>query len=62
MALDGNCDFNIVIRTLVYQDGRYQMGAGGGITCESELQFETNEVYQKAEALKRALEGESYGV
>lgn len=51
IGLDGNCDFNIVIRTLVYQDGRYHIGAGGGITCESEPEFEYEETCQKAAAL-----------
>ncbi|MDY2960669.1 MAG: aminodeoxychorismate synthase component I [Hornefia sp.] len=55
IGLDGNCDFNIVIRTAVYQDGIYQMGAGGGITWESELEFEYEEVFQKALALEKAI-------
>lgn len=51
IGFDGNCDFNIVIRTLVYQNGCYHIGAGGGITCESDPDFEYEETCQKARAL-----------
>ena len=56
IGFDGNCDFNIVIRTLVHQNGCYHIGAGGGITCESETEFEYEETCQKAAALIRAAE------
>ncbi len=55
LSLDGDCDFNIVIRTAVWKDGIYHVGVGGGITCESELDFEYEETWQKAKALLRAL-------
>lgn len=55
LSLDGDCDFNIVIRTAVYKDGVYHLGVGGGITCESELEFEYEETLQKAKALLQAL-------
>ena len=55
ISLDGNCDFNIVIRTAVYQDGVYHLGVGGGITCESELEFEYEETLQKAKAVLEAI-------
>ena len=57
ISLDGNVDFNIVIRTAVYQDGTYHIGAGGGITYESDTAFEYEETDQKAVALIRALGG-----
>lgn len=59
-SLNGDCDLNIVIRTAVYQDGIYHLGVGGGITCESELEFEYEETLQKAKAVLEALaeEGE----
>lgn len=50
LSLDGDCDFNIVIRTALYQNGVYHLGVGGGITCESELEFEYEETLQKAKA------------
>lgn len=55
ISLDGDCDFNIVIRTALCQNGVYHLGVGGGITCESELEFEYEETLQKAKALLEAL-------
>ncbi|MDO4541461.1 MAG: aminodeoxychorismate synthase component I [Bacillota bacterium] len=53
--LDGAMDLNIIIRTLLYKDGVYRIGAGGGITFESEPEFEYEEAWQKAKALLEAL-------
>ena len=55
IGLDGNCDFNIVIRTAVHKNGKYYLGVGGGITYESELEFEYEETLQKAKAVIEAL-------
>lgn len=55
MTLDGACDFNIIIRTAIYQKGNYHLGVGGGITCESDLEFEYEETLQKAKAILDAL-------
>ena len=55
LSLDNSCDFNIVIRTAVYKDGTYHLGVGGGITCESDLEFEFEETEQKAKALLEAM-------
>lgn len=55
ISLDGSCDLNIVIRTAVYQNGQYHLGVGGGITCESELEFEYEETLQKAKAVLEAI-------
>jgi len=55
LSLNGDCDLNIVIRTAVHQDGTYHLGVGGGITCESDLEFEYEETLQKARALLDAL-------
>lgn len=57
LTLDGDCDFNIVIRTAVYQDGIYHLGVGGGITCGSERGFEYEETWQKAKAVLEAIQG-----
>lgn len=54
-SLDGSCDFNIVIRTALHKDGMYYLGVGGGITCESEPQFEYEETLQKAKAVLEAI-------
>lgn len=55
LTLDGDCDFNIVIRTALHRDGVYHLGVGGGITAESELEFEYEETLQKAKAILEAL-------
>jgi para-aminobenzoate synthetase component 1 len=54
-SLDGNCDFNIVIRTAIHQNGTYYLGVGGGITCESDPEFEYEETLQKAKAVREAI-------
>lgn len=54
-SFDGNCDFNIIIRTAIYKDQKYYLGVGGGITCESDLEFEYEETLQKAKAILEAL-------
>ena len=51
IGLDGSMDLNIVIRTAIYQNRTYHVGAGGGITYESDAEFEMEEVLQKAKAL-----------
>ena len=56
LSLDGSCDLNIVIRTALHKDGRYHLGVGGGITAESELEFEYEETMQKAKAILDALQ------
>ena len=55
ISLNGDCDFNIVIRTAIYQNDTYQLGVGGGITYESDLEFEYEETLQKAKAILEAL-------
>ena len=55
LTLDGDCDFNIVIRTALYSGGVYDLGVGGGITYESELEFEYEETLQKAKAVLEAM-------
>ncbi len=57
VTLDGDRDFNIVIRTAIYQNGVYHLGVGGGITCESEREFEHEETLQKAKAVLEAIRG-----
>ena len=55
LTLDGDCDFNIVIRTALHKDGKYFLGVGGGITAESDLEFEYEETLQKAKAVLQAM-------
>ena len=51
----GNCDFNIVIRTIVKKDNKAFFGVGGGITYDSIEEDEYNETLDKARALMRVL-------
>ena len=51
----GNCDFNIVIRTILKKDNKAYFGVGGGITIESDEESEYNETLDKANALMRVL-------
>ena len=44
-----------MIRTALYAGGVYHLGVGGGITCESDLEFEYEETLQKAKAVVEAL-------
>lgn len=53
----GDCDLNIVIRTAIWQDGCYRIGAGGGITYESDPAFEYQETLDKARAVLAAVAG-----
>lgn len=55
ISLNGDCDFNIAIRTALHQNGTYHIGVGGGITYESDTQFEYEETLQKAKALVEAI-------
>ena len=55
LTLDGDCDLNIVIRTALHKDGKYYLGVGGGITAESDLEFEYEETLQKAKAVLQAM-------
>lgn len=55
ISLDGSCDLNIIIRTALYKDNNYYLGVGGGITCESDLEFEYEEILQKAKAVLEAM-------
>jgi len=58
-SFDGNADFNIVIRTALYQNGTYTIGSGGGITWESEIDSEVEETLQKTKALEAVFESKT---
>ena len=53
-SLNGDCDWNIVIRTAVWEKDGYTIGVGGGITCESDPIAEYEETLQKAKAFLEA--------
>lgn len=50
----GDCDLNIAIRTIVREGKRTSLGVGGGITVESDFDFEYDETLQKALAPREA--------
>ncbi|MDK6804273.1 aminodeoxychorismate synthase component I [Aerococcus sp. UMB7834] len=51
--------FNIIIRSLVHQSGTYEIGLGGGITCESDPQAEYEETVLKGQALVQSFQKSS---
>lgn len=53
--LRGNCDFNIVIRTIIKKGNKAYFGVGGGITWDSVEEEEWFETIDKAKALMRVL-------
>ncbi len=55
LGFDQSVDLNIVIRTIHMQQGKAYFGVGGGITCESEREFEYEETLHKGKALMRVL-------
>ncbi len=55
IGFDRKIDLNIVIRTAVHQEGKYFIGSGGGITYDSDGEFEYEEVLQKASAIIEAV-------
>lgn len=54
---EGNCDFNVVIRSLIYHAGKKYLSAmvGGAITAQSIAEKEYEECLLKAEALFQSL-------
>ena len=56
LSLDGNCDWNIIIRTALHTNHAYYLGVGGGITAQSNPAFEYEETLQKARAVFDALQ------
>ncbi len=55
IGFDGRMDSNIMIRTLVYNQGEICCWAGGGIVHDSEVNAEYQETFDKASALLRLL-------
>lgn len=52
---DGAADLSIVIRSIVLTDGRFSIGAGGGVVAESTPEGEFEEMLLKAEASIRSI-------
>jgi para-aminobenzoate synthetase component 1 len=52
---DGTSDWNIAIRTAVWQDGEIRFGCGGGIVLDSDPECEYAEALLKAESFVESL-------
>jgi aminodeoxychorismate synthase component I len=57
LSNSGDLDLNIIIRTFVIKDGIAHVQVGAGIVADSDPGREYAETLQKAEALRKALEG-----
>ena len=55
LSLSGAADLNIVIRTVVIQDGSASIGTGGAIVMQSDAEDEYDEIMLKGEAPMRAI-------
>lgn len=56
MSFTGNMDFNVLIRTLIYDQGKLYFQVGGGIVADSTPEGEYEETLVKARALRACLE------
>jgi len=56
ISYDGNMEMNIIIRSMLVQDGVAHVQAGAGIVADSQPESEFDEAMQKARALWVALE------
>ncbi|MFH0862126.1 MAG: aminodeoxychorismate synthase component I [Candidatus Altiarchaeota archaeon] len=62
LGYDGDMDLNIVIRTVVYRQGRAFFNVGGGIVADSDPKGEYDETIDKARALLQSLGSQEYGM
>jgi para-aminobenzoate synthetase len=58
---DGAADLSIVIRSLVWADGRFSIGVGGGVVAESTPDGEYEEMLLKAEASIKSIVIAAFG-
>jgi anthranilate/para-aminobenzoate synthase component I len=55
VARDGNCEFNLAIRTMTVRDGLIHIPVGGGIVADSDPAAEYEETLVKAKAMFDAI-------
>ena len=55
LNIDGSCDLNILIRTMVLSGDEITLSAGSGIVADSNPQTELNETRAKAKGLLLAI-------
>jgi anthranilate synthase component 1 len=58
LNLNGDCDLNILIRTITAQNGRLEFAAGSGIVADSDPGAELEETRAKAKGMLMALQPE----
>ena len=62
IGFDGAMDSSILIRTLVFEDGKVSLSVGSGIVADSDVDDEYQETFHKAEAIFRSFSGLSYEI
>jgi para-aminobenzoate synthetase component 1 len=62
IGFNGISDFNILIRTLIHQNGRTCFHVGGGIVADSDPTLEYEETLHKARAILKLWKQDSAGV
>lgn len=55
VGVDGSCEWNIVIRTIIRDDDKLHLQVGGGIVADSSPDGEYNETLDKARAMLEAI-------
>ena len=58
ISVDGNADFNILIRTITAKDGYWQFSVGGGLVAQSIPELEYQETWTKAQGMLQAIAAE----
>jgi para-aminobenzoate synthetase component 1 len=61
VGVGGDCEWNIAIRTMVYDAGRVHVQVGGGIVADSSPDGEYHETLDKARAMMEALGRVAHG-
>jgi para-aminobenzoate synthetase component 1 len=56
VGVDGSCEWNIAIRTMICQGGSAHIQVGGGIVADSTPEGEHAETLDKARAMLEAIE------
>ncbi|WP_124980153.1 anthranilate synthase component I family protein [Nonlabens xiamenensis] len=56
LGFDGNFNHAIIIRSILSRNNKLYFRAGAGVVVESDLESETQEVYNKTNALRKAIQ------
>ena len=55
LGFDGNFNHAIIIRSILSRNNQLEFRAGAGVVIESNIEDETQEVYNKTNALRKAI-------